>query len=218
MEITKVVIIGAGGLAREVLDVINAINAQNYTIEVLGFIDENPKTHGKILNGIPVLGDLSWFSTVITKDIKAICGIGNNEKRKKITQKIEGLRVEFISVIHPSVQMGYGNKIGKGVVICAGCIITCNTIIGNHVYINLDCTVGHDTVLEDYVNLAPSVNVSGNCTLLEGTHVYTNAVIIPPVVLGKWSIIGAGAVVLKSIPDYAVAVGTPAKVKKIRDK
>jgi sugar O-acyltransferase (sialic acid O-acetyltransferase NeuD family) len=216
----EIVILGAGGLAREVLDVINERNQhQPYPdakMEVLGFIDENPVSHGKILNGHPVLGDFSWFSKADTSTIKAICGIGNNEARKEVTKKAEKLGIEFVNVIHPNVQMGHDVKLGKGVVICAGVILTCNIKIGNHVYINLDCTVGHDSILEDYVNLAPSVNVSGNCKLLEGAHIFTNAAIIPPVTVGKWVTVGAGAVVLKDVPDYSVAVGVPAKVIKSR--
>lgn len=215
-----IVILGAGGLAREVLDVINAINVKqsDFPMKVLGFIDENPGMHGKNLNGYPVLGGFDWFSKVDVTQIKAICGIGNNEARKKVTEKAEKLGVEFINVVHPNAQMGYDVRLGRGIVICAGVILTCNIKIGNHVYINLDCTVGHDSILEDYVNLAPSVNVSGNCRLLEGAHIFTNAVIIPPVTIGKWSIIGAGAVVLKDIPDYAVAVGAPASVIKSRER
>lgn len=215
-----IVILGAGGLAREVLDVINAINVKqsDSAMKVLGFIDENPGMHGKNLNGYPVLGGFDWFSKVDVAKVKAICGIGNNEARKKVTEKAEKLGVEFTNVVHPNVQMGYDVRLGRGIVICAGVILTCNIKIGNHVYINLDCTVGHDSILEDYVNLAPSVNVSGNCRLLEGAHVFTNAVIIPPVTIGKWSMIGAGAVVLKDIPDYTVAVGTPASVIKSRER
>jgi sugar O-acyltransferase (sialic acid O-acetyltransferase NeuD family) len=218
---TKIVILGAGGLAREVLDIVDKITLHQPStpdrMEVLGFIDENPVTHGKTLNGRPVLGDFSWFSKVDVSNIKAVCGIGNNEARRKVTKKAEKRGIEFVNVIHPNVQIGYDVELGKGVVICAGVILTCNIRIGNHVYINLDCTIGHDSILEDYVNLAPSVNVSGNCKLLEGVHVFTNAVVIPPVTVGKWSTIGAGAIVLKDVPDYSVAVGVPAKVIKSRN-
>lgn len=215
----KIVILGAGGLARETLEVIIQANRERGPTskrKILGFIDENPKKHGKILNGYPILGDLDWFSTVDTIDIRAVCAIGNNEARKKVTKKAEKLDTRFTNVIHPNVQMGRSVKLGEGVVICAGGILTCNIEIGNHVYINLDCTVGHDSILEDYVNLAPSVNVSGDCRLLEGAHVFTGAAIIPPVTVGRWSIIGAGAVVLKDVPDYSVAAGVPAEVIKDR--
>ena len=215
----KIVILGAGGLARETLMVIKQANREKVPPseqEILGFIDENPKNHGKLLNGYPVLGDFDWFSTVDTTDIRAVCGIGNNEARAKVTKKAESLGIKFTNVIHPNVQISDSVKLGKGIIICAGNIITCNIEIGNHVYTNLDCTIGHDTILEDYVNLSPGVHVSGNSRLLEGSHVFTGAVIIPGVTIGKWSIIGAGAVVLENIPDYAVAVGVPAKVIKHR--
>ncbi len=214
----KIVILGAGGLAREALEVIKQANRETKTSkrEILGFIDEDPKKRGVLLNGYPVLGDFDWFSTTDTTDIRAVCAIGNNEAREKVTKKAENLGIKFTNVVHPNVQMSEFVKLGKGVIICAGNIITCNIEIGNHVFINLDCTIGHDTILEDYVNLAPGAHISGDCRLLEGSHIFTGAVIIPGVTVGKWSVIGAGAVVLESIPDYTVAVGVPAKVIKQR--
>lgn len=215
----RIVILGAGGLARETLMVINQANREARAPleqEVLGFIDENPKNHGKLLNGYPVLGDFNWFSTVDTTDVRAVCGIGNNEARAKVTKKAESLGIRFTNAIHPNVQISDSVKLRKGIIICAGSIITCNIGLGNHVYINLDCTIGHDTILEDYVNLSPGVHVSGNCKLFEGSHVFTGAVIVPGVTIGKWSIIGAGAVVLEDVPDHVVAVGVPARVIKNR--
>ena len=214
----KIVFLGAGGLAREALEVIKQANRETMTSkrEILGFIDEDPKKHGTLLNGYPILGDFDWFSTIDTTDMRAVCAIGNNEARAKVTKKAENLGIKFTNVIHPNAQMSEFVRLGKGIIVCAGNILTCNIEIGNHVYINLDCTIGHDSMLEDYVNLSPGVHVSGNCKLLEGSHVFTGAVIAPGITIGKWSIIGAGAVVLKDIPDYTVAVGVPAKVIKHR--
>ena len=214
----KIVILGAGGLAREALMVIKQANRGTATSrrEILGFIDENPKNHGRLLNGYPILGDFDWFSTIDTTNTKAVCAIGNNEARKKVTKKADNIGIEFTNVIHPNAQISDSVKLGKGIIVCAGNIITCNIEIGNHVYINLDCTIGHDAILENYVNLSPGVHVSGNCKLLEGSHIFTGAVIAPGITIGKWSILGAGAVLLEDIPDYVVAVGVPAKVIKPR--
>jgi sugar O-acyltransferase (sialic acid O-acetyltransferase NeuD family) len=102
-------------------------------------------------------------------------------------------------------------ELGCGNIICAGTIITVNIKIGNHVIINLDCTVGHDTVINDYVTCAPSVNISGQVEIEEGCDIGTNAAIIQGKKIGKWSIIGAGAVVSRDIPPGCTAVGVPAK-------
>jgi sugar O-acyltransferase (sialic acid O-acetyltransferase NeuD family) len=209
----KIVVIGAGGLGREVADIIKLTSEK-----VIGFIDDSTEMQHMSINDIPVLGGIDWFTSKRAKGVYAVCAIGNNYVRKRITKKAEEMGVEFVSVIHPSVKLGTNTKIARGVIICAGSIITCNIRLGSHVFINLDCTIGHDTVLENYVNLAPGVHVSGKCTLKEGCHIYTGACLIPGVTMGEWSEAGAGAVILKNIDPYAVAVGVPAVIKNYREK
>lgn len=208
-----VVVIGAGGLGREAVDVLKRSPLHTH---ILGFIDDNLELHGKTVNGYPILGDVEWFTE--NPDVLAVCAIGNNYHRKAVTIRAEKLGAKFTNVIDPSVPVGYDLKIGYGVIVVQGSIITSNVTIGNHVYINLDSTVAHDDILEDYVNISPGVHLSGNVTLREGCQIYTGVKILPGRTVGRWAEIGAGAVVTKDIPDYAVAVGVPAKVIKYREK
>ena len=108
-------------------------------------------------------------------------------------------------------------EIGEGSIICAGNILTVDIQIGKHVIINLDCTVGHDAVLHDFVTLYPSVNVSGITDIGECVELGTGMQIIQGKKVGAGSIVGAGAVVVKDIPDKCVAVGSPAKAIKFFD-
>lgn len=210
----KVVILGAGGFAREVLWVFREANEINQQWEALGFIDENPENQGKAICDLPVLGSFEWFKTVDKSNIKVICGTGSPRTKQHLAEKAESLGLEFCSVIHPNVRMSEYVEIGKGTVITAGNIITTQVKIGNHVSLNLDCTIGHDDVIEDYCNIAPGAHISGNVTLKEGVNFGTGAVILQGVTVGKWSIIGAGAAVINDIPDNVTAVGVPAKVIK----
>ena len=104
--------------------------------------------------------------------------------------------------------------LGKNVIICEGAVLTVNIKIGNHVVININATVGHDAVLEDYASLMPGVHISGYDLLKEGCYLGTGSSVIQNVVVGCWSKIGAGAVVISDIADNSVAVGVPAKVIK----
>jgi len=206
----QIVVIGAGGLGRETLEVLksNPHHKQN----LLGFIDDNKKLHGQTINGFPVLGGCEWLEG---QDVLVVCGIGNNYTRKRVISKlVKGTR--FFNALHRNAVIGDTVTFGEGSVVTSNCTLTCNIKIGNHVFINLHTTIGHDSILEDYVNLSPGVHISGNVTLKEGVSIYTGAVILPGVTIGRWAEIGAGAVVLKDIPDYAVAVGVPAVVKKYR--
>jgi len=205
-----IVVIGAGGLGREALDILK--RSLHHTYKILGFIDDNIELHGTIINDYPVLGGCEWFKE--NPNTLAVCAIGDNYIRKSVTDRAKENGANFTSVIDPSATIGYGLKIGEGVIIVQGNTITSNVTIGNHVYVNIDCSVAHDDVLEDYVNICPGVQLSGNVTLKEGVMVYTGAIIAPGVTVGKWAEVGAGAVVLKDVPDYMLVAGIPANIKK----
>ncbi|MFC2001728.1 acetyltransferase [Chloroflexota bacterium] len=213
---TSVVILGAGGLAREVLWIFREVNKCKPQWDILGFIDENPANHGKSLCDLPVLGDFSWFRNVNPQSVKVICGIGNNKTREKIVEKAKSLNLEFCSIIEPSVKMSSYVEHGEGVVIASGNVITTQVRFGNHVFVNLANTIGHDTILYDFVNLAPGNNVSGNVTLEEGVYLGTGCAVKQQITIGKWSTVGAGSVVLNDIPPHSIAVGVPAKVIKTK--
>lgn len=214
----SIVILGAGGFGREVLDIIIAQNKVSKRWKILGFVDENPELKGKVLNGYPVLGSFDWFSKIDLKEIRVVCAIGDNISKKKVVEKAKGVGLRFANVVHPSVIMTEFVTLGEGVIICAGCILTNQITIGNHVIINLDVTIGHDSIIEDFCTLSPGVHISGRNKIGEGANVGTGAVTIQGIVIGRWSIIGAGAVVAQDIPDKVVAVGVPAKpIKQVED-
>lgn len=212
----KVIVIGAGGLAREVVDILLACNQGGTKYEIIGFIDENVANHGKVLNGFPILGDFSWFQNVDNTDISIVSGIGNPVVRKKLVQKALDLNLKFINILHPSAIVTPFIDYGVGIVITAGCILTNQIQLGNHVFLNLDCTVGHDVIIGDYCNINPGVHISGNVTLETGCEIGTGANIIQGINIGKWSIIGAGSVVVRDLPANVTAVGIPSKVIKTR--
>lgn len=211
----KIVILGAGGFAREVLDIFMALNAVSPQYEILGFIDENPAHWGMQLNGYPVLGGFDWFDA--KEGVQTICGVGNPAVRRKLIQRAVARGLTFCNAIHPTAALTPFVELGKGVVIAAGCILTNQIKIGNHVHINLDCTIGHDCVIEDFCTIAPGVHISGNVHIKTGCDIGTGAVIIQGLTIGEWSIVGAGAVVIKDIPDNTTSVGVPAKVVKQRE-
>lgn len=212
----SVVIIGAGGFGREVLEIFKDQNKKKKQWNILGFIDDNKNFHGKIINKIPVLGGLDWFKE--HNDVGCVCAIGTSEVRKEIVGKLQKMNVIFYNAIHPSVIMSEFIELGEDVIIGAGTILTVNIKIGNHVIINLNCIVGHDTVIEDYCSIQPTVAINGYNHLSEGVYVGTGATFIHEQSVGAWSIIGAGSVVVRSIPEGVIAVGVPSKVIKHREE
>lgn len=209
----SVVIVGAGGFGREVLEIFKDQNKISKTWDILGFIDENKELHGKIINNYPVLGGLDWLREY-NNNLGCVVAIGTCETRKRVAEKLQDTGVTFYNAIHPSVIMSEFVEMGVGVIICAGSILTVNIKIGDHVHIDTNCSIAHDAVIGNYCRLNPGVKINGNNHLGEGVYVGTGATFIQEVSIGDWSMIGAGAVVSKDIPERVVAVGMPARVIK----
>lgn len=209
IEKRNLVIIGAGGFGREVLQLIKAINDKNQEcFNVLGFIDDGVDQGSQLL-GLPVLGGIDFLKNMDPKPAVALA-IGDPVSKKTIVEQLQGF--EFPELIHPSVALNKDElSIGRGALICEGCILTCDIIVGEFVTLNLSCTVGHDTIIKSYCSIMPGNNISGEVLLLEGVYLGTGATIINQTEIGEFSVIGAGAVVSKNIPANCTAVGIPAK-------
>lgn len=123
------------------------------------------------------------------------------------------------STISPYARIGhFGNVIGLGSNVMTGTVITSNVQVGHGCLINLNCTIGHDSVIGDFVELSPGVHISGNCMIGNYCNIGTNASILPGVRLGENVVVGAGAVVRESVPDNTLVAGVPATIKKTLSK
>jgi len=210
----NIVIVGAGGFAREVQWLLES----GPYMCVNGFLTDDESKWGSTLSRVPILGNIENVSTLIKeKNMEAICGVGSPRLKKRFVERVIAAGLRFSPYVRDiSTRIDSFSNIGKGTVICANSSITCNVDIRNHVNINLNCTVGHDSTIEDYCNLSPGVHISGNVYLETGVDVGTGAVILPGVRIGAWATVGAGAVVTKDVAPGTTVVGIPAKeLKKI---
>lgn len=205
----KIAIVGSGGFAREILTLIDDINQRQLTYEIVGFVDSDTL---KLIHGYPVIGDDEYINNT-QEAISVVLAVGEPHLKRKIRNKYTNPLVKFPTLIHPSVLMGNKDSIniGEGCIICAGCILTTDIVIKDFVTLNLMCTVGHDTKIDNYCSFMPSVNISGEVNVNEGVYVGTGAKIINQLEIGNNTIVGAGAVVAKSLPADCTAVGVPAK-------
>lgn len=212
----KVVILGAGGFAREVLDVFEACNRVAPAWDVLGFVVEPGYAEaGTIVNDKPVLGGLDWLAAHAA-EVQVTCAIGAPEHRRRLVEKARALGCRFCTIVHPSVIATRWVTLGQGVVIAAGCILTNNIHVGDHAHLNLDCTVGHDASIGAFATLSPGVHVSGNVVVGEGAYVGTGANLIEKVRIGPWSVVGAGSTIVGDVPANSTTVGVPGRVIKTR--
>ncbi len=207
------IIIGAKGLAKEVLEILHQLKQLN---NVAFYDDVNDDIGDSMYDTFPILKNENEVKDFYLKNGNSFTiGVGNPHLRYKLYNKFIALGGDFLSILSPLAQIGhYGNKIDVGVNVMTGSIITNDIYIGKGVLINLSCTVGHDSVIEDFVELCPDVNISGNCKIGAYSFIGTNSVVLPNVTIGKNVIIGAGSVVTKDVPDNCMALGIPAKVIK----
>ncbi|MGK0393798.1 MAG: sugar O-acyltransferase (sialic acid O-acetyltransferase NeuD family) [Alcanivorax borkumensis] len=198
-----VVIIGFGGFGREI-----AWLAKECGRSVLGFLDDGIEPGRK--GDYAVLGHSSTW--VEYPDAEFVVAIGNPRVRRRVVERLnaEGMD-KFTTLIHPSVRMDDSVVIGEGALICAGCIATVDIKIGRHVILNLNVTVGHDDVIEDFVTVAPMVALSGNVKLESGVEVGTGAAIRQGIAMSSGSMLGMGGVLTKDADPNRVYIGSPAK-------
>lgn len=205
----RLMIVGAGEFGREVFDWVTTSPAflARHEIGPIEFLDdEDIDTNGRS----SVRGAITGHNP--TANAEYLCAIGNPEIRQKIVTELEATGANFLPFVHDSVRTGNGVSIGAGSIVCPGTILTSDILVGRHVHLNLSCTIGHDVVIEDFVTVSPSCNLTGGVKLERGVFLGTAVTIIPQKTIGRNSRIGAGSVVLKSIRADVTAFGNPCKV------
>ncbi|WP_138227199.1 acetyltransferase [Paenibacillus algicola] len=201
----KVVVVGGGGHAKVVIDILQE-NAEFH--EILGFTSLDFK--GESLLGVPYLGDDSMMTTL--RDVDSfIVAIGDNSLRKKIYQSLSKVGLRPINVISKKAYVSPHASLGQGVVICPGSVINPSAVLHDNVIVNTLAGVDHDCVLNSHCHVGPGASLAGGVVVGEGAFVGMKSSILPERLIGEWSVLGAGAVVIKDINPYTTAVGVPAK-------
>lgn len=196
----RLIIIGAGGHGKVVAD--NAIK-NGYTD--ICFVDDHAT--GTCM-GFPIVGTGADVSSLDDGKTDFIIGVGNNEIRKRIAEAHD---VNWVTLVHPSAQIGACVSIGKGTVVMAGAIINPCASIGEHCIINTGAIVEHDNVIGDYAHISPNVALGGTVRVGDLTHVGIGAVVRNNIQICGMSTIGAGAVVVKDIDHCGTYIGVPIK-------
>ncbi|OLO09870.1 hypothetical protein BTW10_17660 [Chromohalobacter japonicus] len=203
-------IFGTSGMAREVGDVAWALG-----LEPLYVAQSAAERDDWNYSGLVILEEEVYkYSQLLF-----VIGIGENTIRRKVAERFSG-QLRFTNLIHPSATFGRDQleklKCCQGVVVAAGVRFTSNIEIGNHTIFNQNVTVAHDCTVQDYVHVAPGVNISGNVHVGESCWIGAGAVINQgtndkKLFINRGTIIGSGAVVVRDCDPYAVYTGMPAK-------
>jgi len=207
-----VVLIGAGGHGRVVLDILRAGEIYRPT----GFLDADPQLTGQKVGGLPVLGQLNFLPKLKAQKVKAvIISIGDNHPRLQYFRKISDLGFDLVNAIHPKSHISPTAKLGRNVVVAAGAVISTDAKVGDSVIVNTSAVVDHECRIGNAVHICPSATLAGRVSVGDETFVGMGCNILQCLKIGSHAVIGAGAVVLGDVPDGATVVGVPGRVIRV---
>ena len=212
VSLRDIVIIGAGGFAREVAWLIQDINRASPSWRFVGFIDASPESIGRQIGPFFVVGDDSFLERY-SDELWVVIGIGSPAAIERIRHRLEQRpNLRFPNLIHPSVMWDRERtQLGVGNIICAGNILTTDITIGSFNILNLASTYGHDVVIGDNCVINPGVNLSGNVTVGNTCLVGTGAAVLEGLTIHDRATVGAGAVVTRDVEAGVTVVGVPAR-------
>jgi sugar O-acyltransferase (sialic acid O-acetyltransferase NeuD family) len=211
--VQPLVIVGASGFGREVACLVEDINAIQPKWNLLGLVDDNLKND--TIEGFNILGTVKDIYLMEPRPM-IVVAIADPPTKKRLAESFKADGFKFATLIHPTVSIGKKVTIGEGTIICRNTLFTTNIDIGEHCIINVNCSFGHDTKVEDYVSIMSHTAIAGDVLVGSGCYFGLNCTVINKISLGEWSTYGAGTVVVRNMPTKIVAVGSPAKI--IRSK
>ncbi len=203
-----IVIVGTGGMGREAAAWIADAGRGD---SVLGFLDDDPGTHGTEVAGLPVLGGREWLAADAQGDVEVVVALGGPAARAGFVGHLDALDRRLATVVHPSASIGPRCEVGQGAIICPGAVLTCDVTLGRAVIVNYGAMMGHDGVLGDAVFVAPGAHLAGNVTVRTQADVGIGASVIQGVTVGERAVVGAGAVVIRDVAPDSTVVGVPAR-------
>jgi sugar O-acyltransferase (sialic acid O-acetyltransferase NeuD family) len=207
--VKKLFIIGAGGFGREVHAWARQHPGCGVQWELAGFLDDNPaalRDCGDFAAVVPLTGHRPAAGTLYLN------GIALPELKQKLLPPLVAAGAEFLTFLHPTAKVGERVKLGRGVVLCPGAIVTADASLGDFVVLNLRATVGHDARVGAWTTANAHCDITGFVEVGEGVFMGSRASIIPGRKVGAGAQLAAGAVVFTHVPAGATMFGNPARV------
>jgi sugar O-acyltransferase (sialic acid O-acetyltransferase NeuD family) len=212
MTTRPLVIVGAGGFARETAELVRAVNERQPAWDLLGFLDDDPTLTGRVVSRLPVLGTSAWVHDHPHAAVVVCVGSPRNYMSRAIVVERLGLTHDrYPQLVHPAAVVPPSALLGAGTVVHATSVFTTDVQIGAHVAVMPGVILTHDDLVGDFVTFGAGVRVAGASTIDTGAYVGSGALIRESITVGAWSLIGMGSVVTRSVPAGQVWAGVPAR-------
>jgi sugar O-acyltransferase (sialic acid O-acetyltransferase NeuD family) len=204
--VQDIAIFGIGGHAREVFDLIQAINIQEERWRVRGFVVDQAFKSTSLFLDKPVFSTDELYSTEITHLALAI---GDSKARREVSAKFRDYI--FPNLIHPTASVTSQFEHLKGLICFYGAFISSNVVMGDHLHLNIGASISHDCIVGDFVSLCPKATITGNCKIGDTVFLGTGVNIIPRINIVSDIVLGSGATVTESLAEPGVYVGVPTR-------
>ncbi len=199
MKNKPVILLGAGGHAKVLLDILLEQN-----VEILGIAEKEGKNKLTDLCGVSVIGadsDVLNYSPDKIELVNGIGSIGSTALRQKIYEYFKRQGYRFRQVVHSSAIISQRAELSEGVQVMAGAVVNIGTRIGENSIVNTKASVDHDCIIGAHVHIAPGVTLSGGVTVEDGSHIGTGATVVQGVAIGEYAFIEAGGIVVRNLGD-----------------
>jgi sugar O-acyltransferase (sialic acid O-acetyltransferase NeuD family) len=208
----RVIIIGAGGHAQVVADILLRAQEQNVFVQPIGFLDDHPALAGQHILGLPVMGVLAQLQAIPHEAV--VIAIGDNATRQRLYADLQSRGECFAIARHPRAVIAPDVFIGPGSMIAANVVVNTGSVISANAILNTGSTVDHHNHIGAHAHIAPGAHLGGHVTVGDGVLVGIGATVMPGQRVGAWSVVGAGTLVHRDVPEKVTAVGVPARILK----
>jgi sugar O-acyltransferase (sialic acid O-acetyltransferase NeuD family) len=205
-------LVGTGGLAREVAATVAALNEAAPRWRLLGFLDDDPDRHGAVVAGVPVLGPPELVHEHPDAAV-VLCTASpaDRSSRYRLAQRLRLAPERQPALVHPAASLADSTGVAPGAVVLAGAVATADVVIGPHVVVMPACVLTHDDVLGGFATLASGVRLGGGVRVGMGAYLGAATAVREGCRVGEWSLVGMGSVVLRDIPAFETWWGAPAR-------
>lgn len=208
----SLLLIGAGGFARETVELVRAINREAPTWELVGLLDDDPEMGGRELLGVPVLGPCEATAEFPDAHFAAcVANPGDPLRRLRLVERLGLPEERYATLVHPRAVVPGSVTLGPGTVVHANAVLTADVRVGAHVATMPSVVLTHDDVVEEGATLGAGACVAGAVTVGAGAYIGAGALLRERLTVGAGAVVGMGAVVTRSVPPGEIWYGSPAQ-------